>query len=154
MTENQAATSSRRMSWLIGGALALLILGGGAGLWLFKEAHHPRTVVMPATLLGLSRYTGPGAASDAHYLAQAARTELDVSGSPVVGLYGNVPGQPALAVVATPPCGGGTCVLPTPRQVVQSMKNAGDVFFAGGFASSLADAAVETRQVRAAVERT
>jgi hypothetical protein len=206
MTENQPPTdingtpatlpsrrrrgaSAWRGDWQIAVVIAVLVVGGGVALWILRSSHHtPHKIVLPATLLGQSPYTGPNAASEKTNLESQAYVDAGGSSTPLAGLYGNLPGGPAVAVVVQTPCGGGNCVLPTSSQIVQSMKRSGDpevrvfslsgglmvcntfrdsgqihcgwidqvtngnVFFASGFASSLAEAAAKTTRIVGSIE--
>jgi len=145
VTENQAAVGgdgapkpslSRterkwRGDWQIAVVVAVLVIGGFVSLQLVRSPHQaanptPHQVVLPATLLGLSRDTGSHVANEEWALAQQGQVDASGKFVPVAGLYGNLSGGAALAVLVQDPCPlGDGCVLPTSSQVVQSMQKAG-----------------------------
>jgi hypothetical protein len=120
-------TRSRwRGDWQIAVVIAVLVLAGGVTLWILRSSHHTHKIVLPVTLLSLSKYTGPNAATDEADMYQQAQADSSGNFVGVVGLYGNLPGGPALALVVQIPCGGSTCMVQTSNQIVQSLKRSGD----------------------------
>jgi hypothetical protein len=106
--------------------MLVLVIGGTVTLWILQNSHHPHKIVLPATLLSLSKYTGPNAATDKAELEQQAQLDTGGTFAGVVGLYGNLSGGPAFALVAGAPCTGSSCLAQTSSQVVLSLKRSGD----------------------------
>jgi hypothetical protein len=126
-SRRRRAGSGWRGDWQIAVVIAVLVLGGGVTLWILRSSHDkPHKIGLPVTILSLSRYTGPNAATDEANMESQAYVDSGGNSTPLAGLYGNLPGGPAVAVVVQTPCGGSSCVLPTSSQIVQSMKRSGD----------------------------
>jgi len=115
-----------RGDWQIAVVIAVLVLAGGVTLWILRSSHHTHKIVLPATLLSQSKYTGADAGTDEAEMKQQAQVDSGGNFVGVVGLYGNLRGGPALALVVQAPCGGSTCVVQTSSQIVQSLKRSGD----------------------------
>jgi hypothetical protein len=117
-----ALRSHSRTRWLVIAIVAVLVLLGGAGIWRLATAHRAGNIVLPGTLLGLSRYTGPGARALEHKIENAGQTGSGgILAAPVAAVYGD-PDGPGFAVVAGAPCTGGTCVIGTAGQFVQALR--------------------------------
>jgi len=117
-----ARRSHSRTRWLVSAIVAVLVLVGSAGIWRLATAHRVGNIVLPGTLLGLSRYTGPGALALEHKIENAVQTGSGgILAAPVAAVYGD-PHGPGFAVVAGAPCTGGTCVIDTAGQFVQALR--------------------------------
>jgi hypothetical protein len=117
----QASRSGKRNLWLASAVTAVLVVIG-AGIWLILHGHQAGKIAFPATLLGVSRYNGPGARQLDHRIEASARASYNsMVTSPVAAVYGDPAGR-GFAVVAGAACTSGPCVIGTSRQFVNFMR--------------------------------
>ena len=115
-----------RGDWQITVAVAVLILVGvGALLWLRNSHHAARRVVLPRTLLGLSRASGQNAKLLADHLVADEKASWGFLGAPVAAEYRDSAGG-GFAIVVGTPCSGGSCMVPTAPQAVRDLRAQGE----------------------------